>query len=490
MSRCLVLPSVPSVPGGVPQIQDIPGNTPLIAIAPYIDSECAKAIAVQAESDNASFLILADDKRLSSSSVLAKNSSVTILGVSNLAVENNLARMAQYLSNTTVTIPSSPMNNTILRVGVQARIDTSSGLPQFWIFILAALAALAGVTIATSLLMNYIQLRRRRNLRRRIMNGEVSLEHLGFKTLTVPQDVLNKIPVLVYTHGEQHFHNDRTDSPASPVPGEKSSSWRRRLSSSGNAGNISIPKVDENHHMENVNNGFSQINCPICLEDFEVNVTQVRQLPCDHIYHLDCIDPFLKSRSNLCPLCKRSVLPPGYIPPFFQLTNVTVRRERQLRSRAQQQAGINDSLQANNRNNYTNNNDTNNTNDSTAQPTNGAPTPRFMTRMLRRMQLNRVDEENQLGSTATPIQHGNSNTPQQPDVELSNLPPANSHAPGTSANLEPNSAIPNNVELNRTVIPSRQHSAVDLHAMTIDEEAEANRRTPGWRRTLQTFFPT
>ena len=74
---------------------------------------------------------------------------------------------------------------------------------------------------------------------------------------------------------------------------------------------------------------FSQTTCSICLDDFMHDETTVRELPCNHIFHPECIDPFLLNNSSLCPLCKKSVLPPGYCP--VQVTNIMVRRERLLR---------------------------------------------------------------------------------------------------------------------------------------------------------------
>jgi len=58
-----------------------------------------------------------------------------------------------------------------------------------------------------------------------------------------------------------------------------------------------------------------------------------------------CIDHFLTNRSSLCPLCKRSVLPKGFIPSNLTLTNATIARERrmrQLRNQARQDANNNE----------------------------------------------------------------------------------------------------------------------------------------------------
>ncbi|CAO3668221.1 unnamed protein product [Umbelopsis vinacea] len=61
--------------------------------------------------------------------------------------------------------------------------------------------------------------------------------------------------------------------------------------------------------------------CAICLEQFVVDVSQVRKVPCGHIFHVACVeslkkyqslnlrfirlkDPWLKGRSSSCPICK------------------------------------------------------------------------------------------------------------------------------------------------------------------------------------------
>lgn len=46
--------------------------------------------------------------------------------------------------------------------------------------------------------------------------------------------------------------------------------------------------------------------CPICLDDF-VSGDILRELPCGHDYHQDCIHPWLEQRSVLCPMCKVDV---------------------------------------------------------------------------------------------------------------------------------------------------------------------------------------
>ncbi|KAJ2829525.1 hypothetical protein FBU31_002682 [Coemansia sp. 'formosensis'] len=43
--------------------------------------------------------------------------------------------------------------------------------------------------------------------------------------------------------------------------------------------------------------------CIVCIDDFVVG-SKMRILPCGHNYHIECIDPWLTTKSSLCPLCK------------------------------------------------------------------------------------------------------------------------------------------------------------------------------------------
>ncbi|KAK9700529.1 hypothetical protein K7432_012145 [Basidiobolus ranarum] len=48
--------------------------------------------------------------------------------------------------------------------------------------------------------------------------------------------------------------------------------------------------------------------CSVCLDDFR-DGDQVRRLPCQHDFHTKCVDMWLTSKSNKCPLCKVDARP-------------------------------------------------------------------------------------------------------------------------------------------------------------------------------------
>lgn len=50
---------------------------------------------------------------------------------------------------------------------------------------------------------------------------------------------------------------------------------------------------------------YENDSCTICIADFEEN-DGIRMLPCTHIYHIPCIDDWLKRKKN-CPMCRKSI---------------------------------------------------------------------------------------------------------------------------------------------------------------------------------------
>lgn len=63
--------------------------------------------------------------------------------------------------------------------------------------------------------------------------------------------------------------------------------------------NMPAVKISDCH----LSNDLSQ--CAVCLEEFELGV-EARQMPCKHMFHSDCIVPWLKLHSS-CPVCRHQM---------------------------------------------------------------------------------------------------------------------------------------------------------------------------------------
>jgi hypothetical protein len=219
--------------------------------------------------------------------------------------------------------------------------DTSSSgeMPSLWAFILA----IAGTVLILSLLLVIIYrlvLRKRRDiLLRRINDGQIDIEALTLSPMKVPQDVVDKMPLYTYLeiNPEEETTITRPNTPdddATLTSGyntaPSSPNGHRHLDDAG----LTKPepayiKPDEDDRDENPKAKYrlshTQTTCAICIDDFVAGSSLVRELPCGHIFDSGCIDPFLIENSCLCPLCKKSVLPPGTC--HIAVTNEMVQRE-------------------------------------------------------------------------------------------------------------------------------------------------------------------
>ncbi|RDL42389.1 uncharacterized protein BP5553_02368 [Venustampulla echinocandica] len=354
------------VPANVTRQANLPHTDfTLVAIAPWISVDCAHAYLDAARFDpNRGFIFYLPDNStdrppppssavwdLHDGGAWKKKYQFPVYAIPGNSGQQLLLQLSLYSGNVT----SIPYGHEIVELpGVDPRdyvrlyteIDATgtSTFPQFWVLILVVLAVLLIVLAFTSACMHLIQRNRRRSLRRRVISGEVNLEALGIKALTVPQSLIDKLPQFTYSDkGESPHASAQQDKRPSGTPlFDRSSSSAGFTSHASGAldtdsgvvlpseptvGAVQIPGAVAMFPHRFL--PYTQPTCAICLDDFRSEVTHIRELPCGHIFHPSCIDSFLSTNSSLCPMCKKSVLPVGYCPA--KITNGMVQRERNLR---------------------------------------------------------------------------------------------------------------------------------------------------------------
>lgn len=221
-----------------------------------------------------------------------------------------------------------------VRIWTEIHVNTPSSLPTIWIFILVCIGVLLAFLALVSFMMHYVQRRRRSSLERRVAAGEVNLEAMNIKRVRVPIDYVEKFPLFTYNY--EATHTSPPSSPLSPramsLARDESLPIEAMHQGAANPAILEKALASPRSTVTGITNASTatdyQPKCTICLEDYENRATIIRELPCGHIFHPDCIDEYLSEVSSLCPLCKASMLPKGYCPP---ITNAMVRRERAIR---------------------------------------------------------------------------------------------------------------------------------------------------------------
>jgi len=67
-----------------------------------------------------------------------------------------------------------------------------------------------------------------------------------------------------------------------------------------------LPEVPiEEKHCKKTDGKIELPTCPICFTDFDMG-TKTLFLPCGHIFHPQCVKPWLKDH-NTCPVCRKEL---------------------------------------------------------------------------------------------------------------------------------------------------------------------------------------
>lgn len=348
--------TAPYVPFTAARRRDLPPtNYHLVAIAPWVNARCSEAYLVSARSDpvramlfytlgNSSDTPPAADSpawHIHGNADWISRSRWPIFALPGLVGQIMMQQSSLYSGNLT----EAPFGRNIanrfgsdpedyLRVWTELVVSTPPVPFSTWVYLLIVVGVLLAVVTTASFLMHFVQAQRRARLRRRVCSGEINLEAMGIKQLTVPIGHIQKFPLFTY-----HYEPDTSSTPLSPRPAKPPRPGDRRHSRD-QATNVPASRLSRSGTFSEQGRRGSiapstitiatdyQPACEICLQPYENRSTIIRELPCGHIFHPECIDEFLSEISSLCPLCKASMLPKGYCP---KVTNTMVRRERAVR---------------------------------------------------------------------------------------------------------------------------------------------------------------
>lgn len=202
--------------------------------------------------------------------------------------------------------------------------------PSLWSFILAILGVIFIIGIVLVIWFRWLNARRRTALQQRIRDGELDVENLALNQMKSPRAVVEALPLYAYpgaseadlsnqeqtsateTNPEEEIHpsTPRRHDPATPEPTSPMTEIQKPEPAVIKPGidGQSSPSLQSSRPDSTIRH--NQTCCAICLDDYVVGSSMVRELPCGHIFHSGCIEVFLLEQSSLCPLCKRSVLSP------------------------------------------------------------------------------------------------------------------------------------------------------------------------------------
>ncbi|KAL4928556.1 RING-H2 finger protein [Aspergillus undulatus] len=235
--------------------------------------------------------------------------------------------------------------------------------PSIWGFLLAIIGTIVVICFILLLLYQLVQRRRREDMQRRLEAGQADYPQFDLQHIKVPRDFLARFPVYVYSASgaigeacskQKPYDKDGPDQAAKTQSVEttqpdtekalETGAYTARSSSSTQIEDASVTEQNQNPESANAmieiflwragssepfpdpgnsavsaskhtnRLSLSQTTCAICLDDFIPASSIVRELPCGHIYHPECIDASLTRSSSLCPLCKKSVLGPEFYP--------------------------------------------------------------------------------------------------------------------------------------------------------------------------------
>lgn len=323
-----------------------PTNYKLIALAPWFSKECTQAYLQAARYDPVKAFIFYKPNNstnkpqdvdepiwdLDDGGAWVQQNKFPIFAIPGREGKKLVRKLAQY-SGSIDDIPFGddivdafgPNPRDYVRIWTELSMHDTKSMPALWTFFVIVIGALLFIIFCVSIFMHLLQRQRRKSLALRVKRGDVDLEAMGIARVMVPEEHIKSFPLYTYQSESERMNGPSTPGSirSSRQPTNADRSISSVVSISGRSSRSSLAGSECSTIATNY-----QPQCQICLESFKNRVSVIRQLPCYHIFHPECIDEFLTRNSSLCPICQHCMLPEGYCP---KITNAMVRRERAMR---------------------------------------------------------------------------------------------------------------------------------------------------------------
>lgn len=128
--------------------------------------------------------------------------------------------------------------------------------------------------------------------------------------ITVPRSVVEALTTFTW-QGAEHSPDiaarRRPDEPVAAPVADEVHSGTGEPESAGTS--LAHDQIEPSANLYQTR--FSQTQCSICIEDFVTGSSRVREMPCGHIFHPECIDQHLTQRGTRCPNCQQPVWSPA-----------------------------------------------------------------------------------------------------------------------------------------------------------------------------------